>query len=638
MKISEYKEFAIKKSHERCKKLNLTHDQVYSNKIFNRDKLQKKFAENRELIITANPFIKKLCDFVKGSNFFTLLTDGEGCILNAIGDEDILSEAFRMKMIPGAFMNEESIGTNAMSMVLVEEKPIQISGDDHYIKAYHKWTCSAAPIKDIYGNIIGVINLTGYIESVHLHTLGMVVSASNAIEEMLKMKKNNDMINFTNKHIQGMFDSIKTGIITSNIDGQITTLNKQAIKMFGYKESVMKNMNIFDIIYNFNEIKISLFKGKEFKNNNVYINSKNNKLKLNLTAYSFYNSSEDAVEIIFIFQEKKLDLGIEDRLINGKAIYTFDKIIGKSDNFSRIIDYAKKISNSKSTILIMGESGTGKELFAQSIHNNSIRMDEKFIAVNCGAIPRELIESELFGYKEGAFTGAKRGGYPGKFQMANGGTIFLDEIGEMPLDMQTKILRVIEDGVINKLGSTKPDIVNVRIIAATNKDLKKEVEEGNFRKDLYYRLNVLPIYIPPLRERKEDIPRLVDHFMEKISNKLNKKQVKISKDQMENFINYSWPGNVRELENIVELIINTEMVPDNLFSTTDRYNKNNVVNIKEESLRLEDVERQHIIKVLTKYEGNITRAASALGIGRNTLYCKLDKYNIRKLGSCFKRA
>lgn len=629
MKSNEKKQFCVEISHDRCKGLNLNSNQVYSKMILNEVELQKRFTQKRELILTAAPYIEKLCNFVKGSNFFALFTDGEGCILNAIGDEEILSEAFRMKMVPGAFMDEENIGTNAMSMVLTEEKPIQISGKEHYIQAYHKWTCSAAPIKGIYGDIIGVINLTGYIECVHPHTLGMVASASNAIEEMLKVKQYNEMLTVNSKHIQSIFDSIPMGIITSNMDGEIRTLNREAVRMFGYRADEMKKMNISELIVDFNKIVSSLYKCEEFKQRDIYINAQKNKVRFNLTVYSAYNSIEDIIEIIFIFQEKKVERRLADRIRAGKAIYTFDKIIGTNENFVRIINYAKKISDSKSTILIMGESGTGKELFAQSIHNHSSRMNEVFIAVNCGAIPRELIEAELFGYEEGAFTGAKKGGYPGKFEIADGGTIFLDEIGEMPLDMQTKLLRVIEEGSVNRIGNVKPRLVNVRIIAATNRDLKKEVEEGNFRKDLYYRLNVLPIYLPPLRKRKDDISQLVKYFMTSISESLNKKEVKITEEYIEDFVNYDWPGNVRELENTIELIINTETIPANLFYKEDGFEEC-VININEGSLKLEEIEKQHIIRVLGKYKGNITQAAKVLGIGRNTLYCKLDKYNIRE--------
>lgn len=321
-----------------------------------------------------------------------------------------------------------------------------------------------------------------------------------------------------------------------------------------------------------------------------------------------------------------------EKLSSGHAIYTFDKIIGKDESFVSIIEYAKKISDSTSTILITGESGTGKEVFAQAIHNWSDRRNETFIAVNCGAIPSNLIESELLGYDEGAFTGAKKGGNAGKFEMADNGTIFLDEIGEMSLETQVRLLRVIEESVVTRVGGSKQIPVNVRIIAATNKDLKEEIVRGNFRKDLFYRLNVLPICLPSLRNRKEDIPLLVDYYMNKISKKLNKKRFEINNSVMNKFLEYQWPGNIRELQNVVELIVNTEKIPEDILNTyqelvTDK--KGDIQNpIKIESMKLDDVEKNHIVKVLKSFSGNISLAAKAMGIGRNTLYRKMEKYHI----------
>jgi len=314
------------------------------------------------------------------------------------------------------------------------------------------------------------------------------------------------------------------------------------------------------------------------------------------------------------------------KISKGQAIYTFEKIIGKNEGFLKIIEYAKKIADSKSTVLITGESGTGKEIFAQSIHNYSNRREKPFIAVNCGAIPGTLIESELFGYEEGAFTGAKKGGAAGKFEQAHGGTIFLDEIGEMPLDMQIKLLRVIEEGVINRIGSGKHTPVSVRIIAATNKDLKLEMEKGNFRKDLFYRINVLPIGLPSLRERKEDIEPLINYYMTKTSKRLNKKMVNISKEDMRRLINYHWPGNIRELENVIELIINTEEVQLN--SLDKSFFKEEKELCFNSSFTLEQVEKLHISNVLRESKGNVSTAAKNLNIGRNTLYRKIEKYNI----------
>jgi transcriptional regulator with PAS, ATPase and Fis domain len=361
----------------------------------------------------------------------------------------------------------------------------------------------------------------------------------------------------------------------------------------------------------------------------VYVNARKNKLQLNLSAYPIYDSKMRIVEMTCVFSDLQKSRKRAAKILSGQAIYTFDKIIGKNKKLIKIIDYAKKIADSRSTILITGESGTGKEVFAQSIHNYSDRKDMSFIAVNCGAIPRNLIESELFGYEEGAFTGAKRGGYSGKFETSDGGTIFLDEIGEMPLDMQIRLLRVIEEGIINRVGSSKQIPVNVRIIAATNKNLEREVEKGNFRNDLFYRLNVLPLYLIPLRERKDDIPVLLEYFMNKTSKHLNKRKVEIPEQYIEKLIDYNWPGNIRELENIVELIINYESF-EALEMLDDIKNKCNeeigMVNLNSIEVSLEDLEKKHIKNVLDRFQGNVSLAAKALGIGRNTLYRKIKQH------------
>lgn len=613
----------IEFSHERCEILSVSEDQIYSKKIIYDTELQKRFADNRELILTASPYMENLIDLVKGFKFFVLLTDCEGCILNAIGEEKILAEAFSMKMVPGAFMNEENIGTNAMSMVIVEKAPVQLSGKEHFIKAYHKWTCSAAPIKDKYGNLIAVLNLTGYIEFVHPHTLGMVIAASNAIEEMIKFKEHNKLQNVNNKHIETIFNSIPVAILTSDINGKINTWNNKALEIFGKKDNKLKKVYMKEIIEDWNRIKDHIYLGKNISQG-IDIMTSENKCQCHLDTNVIYNSEDDNIEIVYIFEVgKKIKKKKDDQ-----AYYTFDKIISEDENFKKVIQYAKKISDSKSTILIMGESGTGKEVFAQSIHNYSSRVDGPFIALNCGAIPRQLIESELFGYEEGAFTGAKKGGCLGKFELANGGTIMLDEIGEMPLDMQTKLLRVVQEGVITRIGSSKTIPVNVRIVAATNKNLKEEVELGKFRKDLFYRLHVLPIYLPPLRQRKSDISVLIEYFIKNIAKRLNKKEVEIPEEYIKAMMNYSWPGNIRELENIIELIINTESVPAGYFDN-EKCRDETLVDINKECLKLEYIEKEHLIRVLKKYKGNISHSAQALGIRRNTLYNKINKYEIK---------
>ncbi|HML35886.1 MAG TPA: sigma 54-interacting transcriptional regulator [Bacillota bacterium] len=625
-------------SHERCRQYKVEQNRIYSKKIISGNELYKKLEAKRELIDTADFYINRLYNFVKGSNFFSILTDEEGCILSIIGDENILAEAFSLKMVPGAYMDECNIGTNAMGTTLAEVKPLQVSGEEHYIKAYHRWTCSASPIRNSMGEIIGSIDLTGYSESVNLHTLGMVVAAANAIEEMMDIKRYNEELSMEKKFTETIIESIDAGILTSDLEGNIKTVNRHVSEMFGYSPDELRSIKTGDLLDDWDRVKTAIVNKKSFVDADVFVNSRRKKLQFNLSAYPNLDGEQKLMSIVFVFVEVKKVRKLANKIMGHQAIYTFDKIIGEDKSFVRIIEYAKKISDSRSNVLIMGESGTGKELFAQAIHNYSNRHDEPFVALNCGAIPRNLIESELFGYEGGAFTGAKSAGQPGKFEIADGGTIFLDEIGEMPLDMQTRLLRVIEEGVVIRVGSNKEIVVDARVIAATNKDLNEEVRKGNFRKDLYYRLNVLPIRLMPLRERKADIPLLSRYFMERISKKLKKKSVNINEATMKSLLEYEWPGNVRELENIIELMVNTESIPDSFMRADGNANEKSEGNASrpepvncestEECLDLEFMEKKHILKVLDLYGGNISLCAKTLGIGRNTLYRKIESYGI----------
>lgn len=624
----------VQRSHDRCRKYQVGYNQVYSSKILDEKELFHKMEANRELILAVAPIMNKIYDFVKGSNFFSILTDKDGCILNVIGDEDILSEAFSFKMIPGAYMDEESIGTNAMGTAIAERAPLQLSGKEHYVSAYHRWTCSASPIKDPDGNIIGVLDLTGYSELVHSHTLGMVVAAARVIEKVLESNRFELMLTKEKNYYEEVQNSLMFGIIITDMEGIIISANSFASDLFGYSQDDLKNMNANEILRDWSRIqKLVLGQINSFVED-VDVYSKKNRQQLNLRAYLSRNQNNEKTNIILLFNEVKKQRKLANEIMGRQAIYTFDKIVGKDENFLSVVNFAKKVADSRSNILIMGESGTGKELFAQSIHNYSQRDKEPFVVLNCGAIPRNLIESELFGYEEGAFTGAKTKGNPGKFEIADGGTIFLDEIGEMPYDLQTRLLRVIEEGTVSRIGSNKEKVVNVRVIAATNKDLKEEVENGAFRKDLYYRLNVLPIRLPNLKERKGDIKLLVEYFMGKISKKLNKKIIFISEKEMEKLIHYDWPGNVRELENFVELVVNTEVIPD-IYEIG--IGKKTVINSEEKTEEqtsdfqlgsLKDAEREHILKVLNSNDKNITHTAQILGIGRNTLYRKLKEFGI----------
>ncbi len=310
--------------------------------------------------------------------------------------------------------------------------------------------------------------------------------------------------------------------------------------------------------------------------------------------------------------------------------FTFDQIIGQNEYLQQVITMCKKVARNNSTILLNGETGTGKEMIAQSIHYESNRSEGPFVAVNCAAIPAELIESELFGYDDGAFTGARKGGSPGKFELANGGTIFLDEIGDMSARAQVSVLRVLQEKQLCRIGGRQSKPVDVRVIAATHRNLQDMVEKGLFRQDLFFRLNVVNIYIPPLRNRRGDVELLMNYFMEKYKNILGRPQLKISREAIQRLLSYSWPGNVRELENIIEGLVNVvegEIIyPEHLPQVLTEDNAN-FVSVKK-GMTLKDMEREAIIQAVKDCAGSLSAAALKLDIGRSTLYRKIKEYEI----------
>ena len=316
--------------------------------------------------------------------------------------------------------------------------------------------------------------------------------------------------------------------------------------------------------------------------------------------------------------------------VQGK--YHFDKIIGRSETIADVLEMAGRVAGSDASVLITGESGTGKELLAKGIHYNSSRSEGTFVAVNCAAIPENLIESELFGHVKGAFTGAAKD-REGKFERADGGTIFLDEIGDLRIDLQAKILRALQERQVDRVGSSQPLPVDVRVIAATNKDIERAVREGTFREDLYYRLSVIVLNMPPLRERKDDIPLLIEHFLQKFNPSL---EITIGQEAHTVLREYGWPGNVRELENVIERAsvlrhgntITLAELPDKL--AAEKANVEHIIlNLPETGISLEDLEKNLILKALEKFKGNQTRAAEYLGITRPTLIYRMEKYGMK---------
>lgn len=430
-----------------------------------------------------------------------------------------------------------------------------------------------------------------------------------------------------------LLNNMTKGVILSDVDGNITSINQIGIKKLklSFNPEGKKMQLISQNDYIMNEEIFKLIIGKKEYN----VTGK----KVPMVSFSQKKING------FIFDDiQKISKNIVE-VSNQYNRITLDDIHGTSQSIQSLKEYIKTVANSNSTVLITGESGTGKELIARSLHSSGNRKDKPLVVINCSAIPDSLLESELFGYVKGAFTGADNNGHMGKFELANGGVIFLDEIGDMPLYLQAKILRVIQEKKIERIGSNKSIDLDIKIIAATNADLRQKIKEKKFREDLFYRLNVIPIQTCPLRERREDIEPIVKKLIEKYSVISGKKEIDIDEKAMKVLLDYDWPGNVRELENVIELIMNTcgeadrvtvSMLPENIKLSK---NKNIILEeIKKESFEiLEDefceIEKNYIIKGLEKY-GNSTEGKKILcekmNIGLTTLYRKLKKFNIDK--------
>jgi len=450
------------------------------------------------------------------------------------------------------------------------------------------------------------------------------------------------------KRLHQIFDPISVPIILVNKETEVVMINESFAEYLGHPRSEIIGKKVEEVDPNTRFPYVIKNKQPEFAHKHKFTNG-------HTALVHRIPVLDDDGEVAFgfgmvIFDDlKKLQEVLEkNKLLEGKlhiyqeelknmrgAKYSWKSIIGNSVLMQEVKHMAAKAAKTDSNVLICGESGTGKELFAHAIHNDSRRFDGPFIKINCAAIPKDLLESELFGYEEGAFTGAKKQGKVGKFELANGGTIFLDEIGDMPLDMQVKILRVLQEKEVERIGGNKTIPINCRIIAATNRNLVERIKENEFREDLYYRLNVVNIEVPPLRARKEDVEILTLKLMEKLSNALGKYVSAITVDALDSLKSYNWPGNIRELENIVERAINMtegetielQHLPTFIIAE-QHYEPKEVTTLTSLKHAVEEVEKATIIKCLKAVHYNKLKAAKILGISRTSLYEKIEKFGI----------
>ena len=466
-----------------------------------------------------------------------------------------------------------------------------------------------------------------------------VVFVFRDTKEMLALaeeiqQKTFELIDQKNK-LDAIFNSNIEGTFTIDNDWTVTSFNTSAEKITGYKKSEAIGKKCWDIFNsslcrNGCHMEQTIQKGKPMIGNELEIMHKDGKkIPIRVNSGILINNKNENIGAVETFIDISEIKNLSEHLSD---IFKYENIVGRNKEIKQIITVLESVSQTDSSVLITGESGTGKELAARAIHINSPRKTGPFIAVNCSAFVESLIESELFGHEKGSFTGAIKTKI-GKFELAKGGTLFLDEIGDLSLAVQTKFLRVLETREFERVGGNKTIKVEARIIAATNKHLSEEISAGRFREDLFYRINVINIHLPPLRERMDDLPLIVNHFIELFNKKFNKEIRQFSSQAFDILMDYEWPGNIRELENVIEhcfvlcngKVIQVECLPKRL-----REQKKTVItssNVIQKN-GFKDVERELIISVLDKYDGNRTKAAKELNINPSTLWRKIKKLGI----------
>ncbi|OUB12283.1 sigma-54-dependent Fis family transcriptional regulator [Bacillus thuringiensis serovar yunnanensis] len=588
----------ISESWYRCKQANVNPHMSKGQKILSSNFFQEQKKKSEIFLDIALPQIQNMRKTIDELQMMALLIDPDGYVLSLSGNKQTLKRAKHINFIEGVKWTEAAVGTNAIGTALEIEEAIMISGTEHYSVASHSWSCAAAPIHNDDGKLIGILDFSCPIEFSHPYMLGMVTSIAHAIERECSIRVHQNELHLIHRFLD-VIDS----------DEQVVICNHRDVIVSASK-SVRERIN------NWSRMKL-----EELMHHGL-------ETKLEIPVYS---NERMIGKCMYLKENKQMNTYSALTFIKG---ITFSGVTGTSRAFQHTLEEIKLVSPTDASVYVCGETGVGKEYVARAIHENSPRKEGPFIAVNCGSLPKELMESELFGYAEGAFTGARRQGYKGKFEQANGGTLFLDEIGEVPPEMQVALLRVLQERTITPIGSSKLVPVNIRIITATHKDLLRLVEEGKFRQDLYYRLHVYPLYVPSLIERKEDIPYFIQHFCER-----KNWNVVFPKSIYNQFLQHTWPGNIRELVNVLEriyiLLQGREICEKQVAFLLQTMMGNQqqlelqVETKTEQTLHFrEKIQRDSMIEALQKTNGNVSLAAKLLNVPRSTFYKRMQKYKL----------
>lgn len=619
----------VLESWKRCRIHGIDPEATFMETDYKDEQKQSILKKNSTLKMIARPLIVDLYKVIESMEVVIFLTDKTGFILDAVGDGMIWRACQIANIGVGGTLSEEVFGTNSVALALRYDKPFQMMPGEQYVKAARIITCAASPVHGEQNSIIGCLAITGHQDIVlrHPHTLGMITTAAQVIENQLRLRKESIYSYLTSEYLRASMEEIPSGLFILDKNNDIKHINSSAEKIWGGSlilghkiESYIKNTHLLSVIK----------EDRELHDYELIFHESSRSPRCLVTLKNIIGVQGDRMGKVLCIQEIKSVQGLARKVVGFQVRYTFDDIKGKSPQIKTAIRLGMAAVKSSSNILLVGESGTGKEMFAQAIHNASDHSGGPFVGINCAAIPHDLIESELFGYEAGTFTGGARCGKSGKFELAEGGTLFLDEINGMSLSMQAKLLRVLEEKRFFRLGGTQYFSPDVRIIAATNQDLLQAITSGSFRSDLYYRLNVLEITIPPLRERRGDVRYLAPIFVEKISRDLGKDVSRITPEALDYLENLPWNGNVRELKNWIERAINLTEHPLLTIRDFSWHTPRSVpaLTSKRTLSKMKRLEIESMIEVLEQCEGNVSECCKVLGIGRATFYRRMKKHHL----------